>query len=335
MKVCVTGANGFVGSNLCKILIEKGYQVNGLVRNSGNLEFIDNLSELEFFIGDITDPNSLNQAFSGASIVYHVAGYTSDWGKWQKFQAVNIQGVNNVMECAVSCAVKRVVHVSSVSVYGFPDAIDINEDQSWILRPDDPYVTSKQKGEEIALGFNGNGIEVTVLRPAGLYGPNDRTTSLKLLPEIAGRRLPYIDGGKYLMGPVYIDNFVQAAILAGEKASAPGQAYNIVDDGKTTWRQYIELICAGLKCGKPLLSVPAWIAWPLASLVESLAKALSLKDAPPITKYRIRAVMGDSHFNSDKAKRELGYKPEISTQEGIRRTVNWYIHYTTQTTGQE
>ena len=333
MKICVTGANGFVGSNLCKTLIEKGHQVIGLARNTSNLEFIDNLSELEVCTGDLTDPNSLKQAFDGVSIVYHVAGHASDWGKWQKFQAVNIHGVRNVMECAISCGVKRVVHISSVSVYGFPGAMDIKEDRSWILRPDDPYVTSKQKGEEIALGFNGNGIEVTVLRPAGLYGPNDRTTSLNLLPEIARRRLPYIDGGKYVMGPIYIDNFVRAAILAGEKGSAPGQAYNIVDDGKTTWRQYIEWMCAGLKCGKPLLSVPSWIAWPLACLVEGLARALSLKDAPPITKYRIRAVMGDSHFSSDKAKRELGYKPEISTREGVRRTVNWYLQYTTQISG--
>ena len=333
MKICVTGANGFVGSNLCRTLIEKGHQVTGLIRNTARLEFIGNLSDLGICTGDITDPDSLKLAFTGVSIVYHVAGYTSDWGPWKKFQAVNIHGVRNVMECAISCGVRRVVHISSVSVYGFHGAMDIKEDQSWILRPDDPYVTSKQKGEETALGFNGKGIEVTVLRPAGLYGPNDRTTSLKLLPEITRRRFPYIDGGRYVMGPIYIDNFVQAAMLAGQKDSAPGQTYNIVDDGLTTWREYVEWMCEDLKCAKPLLSVPAWIAWPLACLVEALARAFGLEDAPPITKYRIRAVMADSHFSSDKAKRELGYKPEISTREGLRRTVNWYLQYTAQDQG--
>ncbi len=330
MKICVTGANGFVGSNLCKTLIETGHEVIGLVRNTAGLEFVDSLTELEICTGDIRDPVSLKQAFTGVAIVYHVAGYTSDWGDWQEFETINILGVRNVMECAVSCGVRRVVHISSVSVYGFPGGMDIKEDQPWTLRPDDPYVTSKQKGEEIAQGFNGNGIEVTVLRPAGLYGPNDRTTSLKLLPEIASRRFPYVDGGKHTMGPAYIDNFVQAAMLAGEEDAAPGQAYNIVDDGLTTWREYVEWMCSDLKCGKPLLSVPSWIAWPLACLVEDLARFINLQAAPPVTRYRIRAVMDDSHFSADKAKRELGYNPEISTRDGIRRTVDWYLQYTNQ-----
>jgi len=328
VKICVTGANGFVGSHLCKALIDRGDQVVGLVRKTADLEFIRDLKGLEICTGDIADSDSLQHAFDGACVVYHVAGYVSDWGEWRVFQAVNIGGVENVIRSAIACGVARVVHMSSVSVYGFPDGNDIGEDQSWVQRPEDPYVTSKQQGEKIALSFNGAEIEVTALRPGGIYGPNDRITSLKLFPEIARRRFLYVDGGRHATAPVYIDNLVQAAVLAGDHPSAPGQVYNIVDDGATSWRQYIEWICEDLDCARPLISVPSWIAWPLACVIEAVAKAGDTKSPPPVTKYRIRAVMGDSRYSSDTAKRELGYAPEISTREGIRRTVEWYLNYT-------
>ncbi len=335
MKICVTGANGFVGSNLCKGLIANDHEVRGLVRASSDLQFIDKLKGLEIYTGDITDKNSLRQAFKGIDLVYHAAAYTSDWGDWQTFRRCNIDGVNNVIESAIACGVKRLVHVSSVSVYGFPAKIDTKEEDGWLVRPGDPYVSSKQQGEKAALGFNGKGIEVVVLRPGGLYGPNDRTTSIKLFPEIVARRFPFIDDGRHIMAPCYIDNLVQAALLAGFRENARGQAYNIVDAGRTTWRQYVLWVCENLACQAPLLSIPAWFVWPLACIVESAAKLLRMKHAPFITRYRIRAVMGDSHFSIAKAQRELGYKPQISTQEGLKRTVDWYLKSTGKNRNQQ
>lgn len=327
MNVLVTGANGFVGSKLCEYLVKSGQTVIGLVRPISDLQFLRDLKSLHLLQGDITNKNDLVKAMKGVSIVYHVAAYTSDWGPWSTFNDVNIEGVRNVMEAALINKVKRVVHISTVSVYGFPGKENIDETTPLASIPDDPYITSKSEGEKIALSFNGKDIKVTVIRPAGIYGPNDRTTSLQMIPVLLKGGFGFVDGGKHLISPIYIDNLVQAIRLAGESEKAPGQAYNIVDDDQVTWREYIDWMCEDLNCKKPRLSAPAWVAWPLANVIENTAKFFKKKEAPLITRFRIRAVMRNNHYKTEKAKKELGYKPQVSTRKGVERTVKWYFDY--------
>jgi len=328
MNVMVTGANGFIGSNLCDSLIQSGLSVIGLVRGSSDLTFLKNLPTLQIIKGDITQKETIKAAMKDISIVYHAAGYSSDWGPWQTFRSVNVEGVRNVMDTALQCGVKRVVHISSVSVYGFPGGVNMDENTPLVPRPDDAYITTKTEGEKLALSYQSNKLEVTVLRPAGVYGPNDRTTTLQLVPALLSRRFGYVDGGKHIMGPVYIDNLVQALRLAAESDRAPGQVYNVVDDGTVTWKKYVEWMCEDLNCRSPWLTVPRWIAWPLAIAFDNTAKFLQKKESPMINKYRIRVVMAGNHYSAEKAKRELGYRPEVSTREGIKRTIQWYLKYT-------
>jgi len=326
MKVCVTGANGFVGSKLCQELLARGDQVNGLVRVNSDLQFLRNLTGLEIKTGDITQRESLIPAFEDCEIVYHVAAFASDWGAWEVFRKTNVEAVRNVMEAALESKVRRVVHISSVCVYGFPGGTDIPEESTFVPHPTEPYITTKQEGERIALSYNNRGLEVVALRPGGIYGPNDRTTSLKLIPELEKRHVPFVDAGRYIMAPIYIDNLVQAIILAAKSDKAPGQSYNIMDDGKIAWQSFFNWFCEDIKCKKPVMSVPSWLAWPIAGVVETFSKVAKVKE-PFVTKFRIRAVMKDSHYSIRKAKEDLGYDPRVSTREGIRRTVEWYRDY--------
>ncbi|MCH8080771.1 MAG: NAD-dependent epimerase/dehydratase family protein [Proteobacteria bacterium] len=327
MKVLVTGANGFIGSNLCKHLIRDRHSVAGLVRPSGERTFLEGLEPLAIKQGDITEPESLKNTMAEVSIVYNVAGYSSDWGPWATFRRVNVEGVRNVMEAAREAGVKRVVHISSVSVYGFPGKTNVAEDTPFTPRPDDPYITTKAEGERLAMSYNGKGLEVAVIRPAGVYGPNDRTTTLQLAPVLLAGKFAHVDGGRHIMAPVYIDNLVQIIRRAGESAGAPGQAFNAVDDDMVTWREFIEWMCTDLACPTPRLSVPGRLAWPLSVLVENITKAFGKKDSPLINKYRVRVVMRDSHYSTEKAKKLLGYRPRVSTREGMRRTISWYRQY--------
>lgn len=328
MRVLVTGANGFIGSNLCAHLIRHGYSVAGLVRRTSDLSFLAQLEPLDVLEGDITEAESLKSAMKNISIVYHVAGYSSDWGPWKVFRAGNVEGVRNVMEAARQQGVRRVVHISSVSVYGFPGAAGLTEDTQFTPRPGDRYITTKAEGERLALGYHGQGIEVSVIRPAGVFGPNDRTTTLQLAPALLGGKFGYVDGGRHLMAPVYVDNLVELIRLAGEHGKAPGQAFNAMDDGRITWRQFIEWMCEELGCAKPRLSVPGGLIWPVAAAVEAAAKVAGKKTSPLINKYRIRAVMRDSHYSTAKARALLGYRPAVTTREGLRRTAAWYRAYT-------
>lgn len=327
MRVLVTGANGFVGSNLCAALLGDGVATRGLVREDSDLSFIAGLTDLEVMTGDITDPGSLDAAMKDIDIVYHVAALTSDWGPWESFRRINVEGVRNVMEAARASAVRRVVHISSVSVYGFPGRTDIPEDAAFVPRPGDPYITTKVEGERLALGYHGHGLEVTAIRPGGVFGPNDRTTTLQLAPELIGGKLPLVDGGRHRTAPVYIDNLVQMIRLAGDSDRAGGEAYNAVDDGRVTWREFFGWLCEDLGCAPPSKSFPAALAWPAAVVLETAAKLARRKESPPINKFRVRAVMADNHYSPDKARRELGYNPQISTREGLRRTAAWYRQY--------
>ena len=326
MKACVTGANGFVGSKLCEALAARGDATTGMVRTTSDLQFLTPIPRVTVRHGDLTDRDSLLAAFRDVDVVFHVAALASDWGAWGVFRQVNVEGVRNVMECALASGVRRVVHVSSVSVYGFPGRTSLPEDAGFISRPEDPYITTKQEGERIALRYLDRGLEVVVVRPAGIYGPNDRTTSLRLFPELEKRALPYVDGGRHVMAPLYIDNLIQAMLLAATAPRASGEAYNVMDDGRITWRTYFQWVCDELGCRRPALSAPTWLAWPLASIVERMAKVTRMHDAP-LTRYRIRAVMADAHYSTLKAKEQLGYRPPVATREGIRRTVAWYREF--------
>lgn len=326
-KVLVTGANGFIGSNLCAHLIRAGCDVRGLVRPGGDRTFLAGLGSLTLFDGDITRPQSLPEAMQGVTVVYHVAAHVSDWGPWPEFRATNVAGVENVMAAAHAQGVRRVVHLSSVSAYGFPGGVDLPEDTPFVPRSDDRYVTTKAEGERVALAWQGRGLEVAVVRPAGVFGPHDRTTTAQLAPVLLAGKFGYVDGGRHRMAPVYIDNLVQLIRLAGESPRAPGEAFNATDGGRTTWREFIDAMCEELGCPPPRLSVPAGLIWPVAAAIDAAARALGRKSSPLINKYRIRAVMQDNHYSAEKARALLGYHPEVTTREGIRRAIAWYRQF--------
>lgn len=327
MKVLVTGANGFIGSNLCaRLARHSGMEVTGLVRPTSDLSFLAGLERLRLVSGDIGDPACLAAAMRDVAIVYHVAGFSADWGPWQDFRAANVEGVRQVMEAARRAGVRRVVHISSVSIYGFPGGVDIAESAPFTPRPQDRYITTKAEGERLAMSYHGQGLEVVVIRPAGVYGPCDRTTTVPLAVALLAGKFLFVDGGSHIMAPVYIDNLLDMMELAGHGAAAPGEAFNAVDDGYTTWRQYIEWLCADLGCTPPRLSLPSGLAWPIAVAVEVAAKAFGKKTSPLINTYRLRAVMQNNHYNNEKAKRLLNWRPAVSTREGVRRAAAWYLN---------
>jgi nucleoside-diphosphate-sugar epimerase len=331
-RALVTGANGFIGSNLCRHLVRRGDEVVGLVRPGSDRTFLGDRS-LKIVLGDIASGDGLAEAMCGVSVVYNTAGLASDWGAWSDFWRANVNGVRNVLAAARANNVRRVVHVSSVSVYGFPGGRELDETSPFLARPHDHYITSKAAGDLLALQDHGSDLQISVVRPAGVYGPNDRVTTRPLADALRRGRFVLVDRGQHIMAPLYVGNLVELIRLAGEHERAAGQAFNAIDDLHTTWRQFIEWFCEDLGCPAPRLSLPAGAAWPIAVTIEKCAKAAGLRSSPPVNSYRMRATMQDNHYSAQKAKQLLGWEPCVSTRDGIRQAAQWYLNTVQNSTG--
>jgi nucleoside-diphosphate-sugar epimerase len=328
----VTGANGFIGSNLFRHLVRRGNEVVGLVRPESDRAFLADWNS-KTVLGDIANGHGLAEAMRGVSVVYNTAGLASDWGAWSDFWKANVKGVRNVLAAARANNVRRVVHVSSVSVYGFPGGRELDETAPFLARPHDHYITSKAAGDLLALRDHSPDLQISVVRPAGVYGPNDRVTTRPLADALRRRRFVFVDRGQHIMAPIYVGNLVELIRLAGEHERAAGQAFNAIDDLHTTWRQFIDWFCEDLGCPAPRLSVPARAAWPIAAAIEKFAKAAGFRTSPPVNSYRVRATMQDNHYSALKAKQLLGWTPSTSTRDGIRHAAQWYLNAVPDCTG--
>ena len=324
----VTGANGFYGSKLCEALVKKGETVVALIRKSGDTTFLKPfLHKINIHYGDISNFDEILPAFKGVDTVFHVAALAYDWGSWDLFYDTNVKGVENVMEASLRSKVNKVIHISSASVYGFIEGIEIAETSP--LQPNSPffYIASKAQGEQKAFSYHGKKLAVTILRPGTIYGANDRTITLKLLPELQKKKIPLLGGGKRLLASLYIDNLIEATLLVANKKKSDGQIYNVADKGKITWKEFFNHFCEELKCPKPTLSIPVLPVRILAIIMDAVWRFFRAKDAPFITEHRVLATANNFNLSTKKIENELGYTAKVSTAFGIKQAVKWYLQY--------
>jgi nucleoside-diphosphate-sugar epimerase len=320
VKAFVTGANGFLGSNLVRRLIEECADVTGLVRPTSDRSFLDGVP-LRLLLGDINDAACLDRGMAGAEVVYHVAGLASDWAPLETFRRANVDGVRNVMAAAVRAGVRRVLHVSTTAVHGLAGFTDRVETDP-MPKTRFPYVETKREGERIAMSTEG--VEVVAVRPGNVYGPRDRITMLPMLKMMESGLMGVIGGGRTLTCPTYIENLVDLIQLAVATPAAAGRAYLATDGLRITWREYVDALAAAMGLPPPKLSIPKSVASCAAGLFEGIFRTLRIRVAPPLTHYRVANGGNDYHFSIDRARRELGFEPKVDLTEACRRTAAWY-----------
>ena len=323
MKAIVTGANGFVGSNLVRRLLSDGWAVSGIVRKTSDLSFLRGL-DVQLVDAGLEDVDVLARAFAGADVVFHCASRASDWGSMDVFRKANVATAERVMQAAAQAGAGRVVYISSTVVYGFGGHVDTPETAP--LRPERfPYCVTKLEAERMVerIGRDRK-LPYSIIRPGNVFGPNDRITTIHLFKFLRAGKFAYVNGGRTLTCPTYVENLVDAIVLAGTKPAAAGEAFTITDGLRITWREYIEKICSALTTPPPRLSIPGGPAYAAAAVAEGLFKLFRAKDPPPITRYRIAQVRRDYHFSIEKARRLLGFEPKVGLEEAIRRTARWY-----------
>jgi len=324
----VTGATGLLGSHIVEQLRKRGQPVRVLVRRGSDRAWLET-QNVEFVEGDITEPESLQRACAGADVVYHSAAKVGDWGPWEDFQRITIDGTRNILEAAIAAGVRRFVHISSISAYGYhtkDGTVDETFALGYKLYRWAYYSKSKVAAEQLVWDAQqARRIEVTVIRPAWIYGPRDRTTIARLYRMVKNGQAKILGRGDNRLNVVYAGNIAEAALEAAGRADCNGEAFNCSNDGHITQQEYFDLLARAIGAPPVKRHVPYRAAYCVGFLLECLGHALRWSRPPFVTRYAVWLMGRRSYFSADKARRVLGWKPTVTYEVGIPLTVRWYL----------
>jgi nucleoside-diphosphate-sugar epimerase len=311
-KAVVTGAGGFIGNAICRGLVAEGAEVTGAdveVRTADRVR----VSGARFAEADVTDRDALDRALEGAELVVHTAAYVRDWGGMEEFVGVNVRGTVNLLDAADAAGVERVVHISSVVVYGYHD--ESEQDEGAFHRAYGiPYIDTKSASDALALRRG-----AVVIRPGDVYGPGSVPWTLRPLELARTGRLVVPGKGDGLMLPVYIDDLVEAVLL-GLLEGEPGRAYTAWDGRPVSFGDYFDRIAA-IAGAKPARRLPRPLLVGLARAGEAIA---ALRGEPPAFSARAATFVDRRGTASNRRIREeLGWEPSVTLDEGLRRTEEW------------
>jgi len=322
--VLVTGAAGFIGTALCRVLVDLGCEVRGLDLERSDTSQLDELG-VSYFPADITEPESLGPALDGVRTVFHLAALASDWGPRELFMAINASGTANVLEAAHKAGVERLVHMSSLAVHSFSGHVDSGEETP-LENHVNGYCSSKIEAEHLVREYQAaDRLQTTIIRPGAIiHGPGDTTAFVHLAPYLEKGRMMLIDGGRHLTCYSHSENLVRGMALAAAREEGAGQTFILTDDIKLTIHDYMSAICRALDVPPRFRSIPRWLARPGGWVLEALYKLAGASRPPIAHRYRVGLVADDIHFSCAKAKRLLGYRPEVSFSDSLRLTAEWY-----------
>jgi len=318
--ILVTGATGFVGGKLAHRLLSSGYGVRVLARSAEKArEFVERGADL--VEGDLRDVGVLKRAVQGVGTVYHIAAiFRQARFNEQELREVNASAVRHLMEASMTEGVHRFIHCSTVGVLG--DIKNRPADENTPYAPGDAYQRTKMEGEQIAIEILGSGnLRGIVIRPAMIYGPGDLRL-LKLFKPIAQGSFIMVGSGQTLAHFVYIDDLVQGFLLAGEKEEITNRIYILSGPEEITLWSLAELIAEQAGSPPPRWRLPLKPVQWAGDLCERICRPLGIE--PPLYRRRVDFFAKNRSFSSAKAQRELGYAPQVSMREGVKRTLSFY-----------
>ncbi len=324
----VTGATGLLGSHIVEQLRRRGQPVRALVRPTSDRAWLETQG-VEFVKGDMTDPASLERACAGCDVVYHAAAKVGDWGPWDEFQRITVDGTRNVINAAIAAGVRRLVHISSISVFGYytrDQTIDETFELGYKLYKWAYYSRSKLEAERIARAAGRNGqIEVTVIRPAWIYGERDRATIARLVAMIRKGKAKILGRGDNQLNVVYAGNVAEAAVTAATLPKANGEVYNCSNDGAITQQEYFDLLAKSIGAPPVKRKVPYRLAHLAGFVLECVGHLFRTRNPPFVTRYAVWLMGRRSYFSADKARQQLDWQATTPYEVGVPRTIKWYL----------
>jgi nucleoside-diphosphate-sugar epimerase len=281
--------------------------------------------------GDVRDPASVEAAMRDVAIVYHCAAITTNRASWTAHYETNVRGTENVLKGALKAGAQRVIHLSSVVVYGLSRSRQdglIDESAPYIQNPDRwaYYLRSKLEADKLAFGYwREVGLPVTVLRPGILYGPAGGRSIGRGLARLGPVHL-MIGSGRNLLPFTYVDNAVDCLLLAAVSPEAIGQAYNVVDEPQVCVHDVVLQRREITRERFVMVSVSPFLLCAVARLLE-LNSSLRRSEMPPkATRYVIHSACTDIRYDTSKARQQLGWQPAVTLEEGLRKTLAGYAN---------
>ena len=257
----------------------------------------------------------------------HCGALVSDWATAGEIIRANVDGTRNLLDACTGAPVRRLVHFSTTDVYGHPGGAAIDETYR-ATRFRNWYAQSKLDAEaEVRRAQRTGGPQAVILRPATVYGPGSVDVIGEIAHAIGGRHMLLVDRGRAIAGLCYVDNLIDAAILALDHANAPGHAFNVSDGLAVTWKQLTDGLAEGLGCAKVRWSIPYWMANGLGFSLEHayrlLRNATGVKIAPLLSRQAVQVLGISQDFSNRKIRAMLDWQPRVDYATGLEATLSW------------
>lgn len=326
MKYLVTGATGYIGTQLAKSLVQEGHTVHALYRDESKIGELKDMKGVILKKGDIMDKDSLKNAAKETDAIFHVAAFAKPWDKDPKtFYRLNVQGALNVFEAAAVSGARRIVFTSTAGVISPSNGSPSHESTPRMRDYFTDYERSKAQAEEKALEWTARGLEIVTVNPTRVYGPgllsdsNGVTRMVQLYIKGKFRLLP--GDGKSIGNYVYIDDVVNGHIKA-MKSGRAGERY-ILGGDNVSFTEFFDIVADLTGKDVSMIKVPIPVMNMAARFMEIRA---NLTGKPPLlTPPWVKKYLYNWELSSEKAIREIDYRI-TPIQDGLSNTVDWILH---------
>jgi dihydroflavonol-4-reductase len=317
MKVLVTGADGFMGRHLTEALVSRGVEVRGMIRPKADPR---PPKGVEPFYADLRDADAVREAVRGVDVVYQIAAlYRRAAVTDQEYWDINVEGVRNVVDAARMHGTKRLIHCSTIGVYGH--VAEGRADENSAYAPGDVYQRTKLEGDLLVQRAIADGLPAVIFRPVAIYGPGDNRL-LKLFRGVASGRFPMIGSGRVGYHLVHVRDLIEGILLCGSEEKALGRTYILGGEELTSLRELVQRIAVALDQPLRTIRIPFWPVYGAAAVCEMVCRPLGIE--PPLYRRRVDFFRNNRAFDVSRARRELGFSPKVDLRSGLRETAEWY-----------
>jgi len=316
MNVLITGASGFIGGELVKILKNKNVNIRLFVRDKDRIR---SAQGLEVFEGDITDSSSVLEACKNIDVVVHLAAAMS--GDWDWHNKVTLGGTNNIISACRSNNVKHLIYISTINVYdsnSYEDGVSVDEDFKLEVNPDFRGAYSGAKLFAEMKVIEAGDILSTILRPGLVYGQSQNIISADVALHIFKGLYAYIGDGSRLLPMVYVGNLANAIVKVVQNIPDASMIYNIVDKDSPTQRQIVDLYNHYSKTKVICFSLPKWLVKIPVSTIDIIFKLLGKNKH---IRYRVNTFFVSPVINSDKFRINYNWESECSLSEALKSII--------------